>query len=135
MHQNGFLTNGGSNFVIRHNSFYCVGGCTSDIGFIPDDNISNATADKYLLVATEDAAFCLYPSSDHPRKPGILSGMVVTVSLPARPQWKVCLLRRLTLNTPQQARYRRLRQMFGLAICGITVSRSAHHDVTGNWLS
>ena len=77
-HQNGFLSNGGSNFVIRHNSFYCVGGCTSDIGFIPDDNISNATVDKNLLVATQYAAFCLYPSSDHPSKPGIVSGMVVT---------------------------------------------------------
>jgi hypothetical protein len=77
-HQNGFLSNGGSNFVIRHNSVYCVGGCTGDISFIPDDDINNATVDKNLLVATQYAAFCLYPSSDHPAKPGIVSGMVVT---------------------------------------------------------
>jgi hypothetical protein len=77
-HQNGFLNNGGSNAMVRHNSVYCVGGCTSDIGFIPDDNISKATVDKNLLVATPYAAFCLYPSSDHPSKPGIISGMVVT---------------------------------------------------------
>jgi hypothetical protein len=77
-HQNGFLSNGGSNYIVRHNSVYCVGGCTSDIGFIPDDNISNATVDKNLLVATAYASYCLYPSSDHPSKPGVISGMVVT---------------------------------------------------------
>ena len=77
-HQNGFLSDGGSGYVLRHNSVYCVGGCTSDIGFIPDDNISNAAVDRNLLVATQYAAFCLYPSSDHPSKPGIISGMIVT---------------------------------------------------------
>ena len=77
-HENGFLSNGGSNYVVRHNSVYCVGGCTGDITFIPDDDVSNATVDKNLLVATHYAAFCLYPASDHPAKPGIVSGMVVT---------------------------------------------------------
>jgi hypothetical protein len=77
-HQNGFLTNGGANFTIVHNSVYCVGGCTSDIAFIPDANVSHAYIDKNLLVATADASYCLYPSSDHPRKPGIVSQITVT---------------------------------------------------------
>lgn len=77
-HQNGFLSTGGSNFDLEHNSVYCVGGCTADIAFIPNGNISNATVDKNLLVANTEMAFCLYPSSDHPSKPGIVSGMVVT---------------------------------------------------------
>ena len=77
-HQNGFLSNGGSNFLVQHNSVYCVGGCTGDITFIPDGDISKATVNKNLLMTTQYAAFCLYPSSDHPSKPGVVTGMVVT---------------------------------------------------------
>lgn len=77
-HENGFLSNGGSNYVVQHNSVYCVGGCTGDITFIPDDNVSNATVNKNLMVATQYAAFCLYPASDHPAKPGVVTGMVIT---------------------------------------------------------
>lgn len=77
-HQNGFLSTGGSHYNLEHNSVYCVGGCTSDIGFIPNDNVSNATVHRNLLVATSYAAYCLYPSSDSPGKPGTVSGMVVT---------------------------------------------------------
>ena len=76
-HQNGFLSNGGSNYTFQHNSVYCVGGCTSDIAFIPDDNISNATVEKNLLAATSYASYCLYPSSAS-SKPGTVTGMVVT---------------------------------------------------------
>jgi hypothetical protein len=77
-HQNGFLSNGGSNFSIVHNSVYCVGGCTADIAFIPDDDISNATVSKNLLVATQYASYCLYPSSAHPAKPGVVEEMTIT---------------------------------------------------------
>ncbi len=77
-HQNGFLSTGGDHYNLRHNSVYCVGGCTSDIAFIPNGNISNAIVDKNLLVATRYASFCLYPSSDSPAKPGIITGMAVT---------------------------------------------------------
>ena len=77
-HQNGFLSNGGSHYTLEHNSVYCVGGCTADITFIPDGNISHATVDKNLLVATRYASYCLDPSSDHPAKPGVVSGMVLT---------------------------------------------------------
>jgi hypothetical protein len=62
-HQNGFLSTGGVGYTLEHNSVSCVGGCTSDIGLIPNGNISQATITKNLLVATTDAGYCLYPSS------------------------------------------------------------------------
>ena len=79
-HQNGFLSTGGSNYTIRHNSVFCVGGCTSDIAFIPNGNVSSATVDENLLLATTDVAYCLYPSSGDPAadKPGIVNQMTVT---------------------------------------------------------
>lgn len=77
-HQNGFLSTGGDDYVLQHNSVYCVGGCTSDIAFIPDGNVTNAVVAKNLLIATRYAAYCLYPSSDSPGKPGVVTGMVVT---------------------------------------------------------
>jgi hypothetical protein len=77
-HQNGFLSTGGSAYLLQHNSVYCVGGCTGDITFIPNDDVSDATVSRNLLVATPDAAYCLYPSSDHPSKPGVVSQMTVT---------------------------------------------------------
>ena len=77
-HENGFLTNGGASFVLWHNTVGCVGSCTSDIAFIPDGNVSKATVAKNLLLATTDVSYCLYPSSDHPAKPGVLSRMMIT---------------------------------------------------------
>ncbi len=77
-HENGFFNDGGSNFTVIHNSVYCVGGCTGDITFIPDGNVSYATVSKNLLVATMYASYCLYPSSDPGYKPGIMTHMVVT---------------------------------------------------------
>jgi hypothetical protein len=77
-HENGFFNDGGTDFTLIHNSVYCVGGCTGDITFIPDGNVSNATVTKNLLVATKWASYCLYPSSDEPSKPGIMTEMVVT---------------------------------------------------------
>jgi hypothetical protein len=76
-HQNGFLSEGGSRYRVQHNSVYCVGGCTADIAFIPNDNISDATVSKNLFVATLDASYCLYPSSNS-GKPGIVQEITVT---------------------------------------------------------
>jgi hypothetical protein len=76
-HQNGFLSTGGSGYTLEHNSVYCVGQCTSDIGFIPNDNISNALVSQNLLVATADASYCLYPASSS-SKPGTVEEMTVT---------------------------------------------------------
>jgi len=77
-HQNGFLSTGGDTYLLQHNSVYCVGGCTGDITFIPNDDVARATVTRNLLAATPDAAYCLYPSSDHPSKPGVVSQMTVT---------------------------------------------------------
>jgi hypothetical protein len=76
-HQNSFLSTGGNNYDLEHNSVYCTGGCTSDIAFIPNDDVTNATVDKNLFVAAPDAAYCLYPSSAV-SKPGTVSEMTVT---------------------------------------------------------
>jgi hypothetical protein len=77
-HQNGFLSTGGDGYDLQHNSVYCVGGCTGDITFIPNDDIGQATVSKNLFVATAYAAYCLYPSSDSPSKPGIVEQMTIT---------------------------------------------------------
>jgi hypothetical protein len=76
-HQNGFLSTGGSGYTLEHNSVYCVGNCTSDIGFIPNDNISDAVVSQNLFVATADASYCLYPSSNS-GKPGTVEEVSVT---------------------------------------------------------
>jgi hypothetical protein len=80
-HENGFFNDGGSGFTIVHNSVYCVGGCTGDITLIPDANVSYATISQNLLVATPYASYCLYPASDPPAKPGIMSHIVVTYNV------------------------------------------------------
>lgn len=77
-HQNGFLSTGGDGYNLQHNSVYCVGGCTGDITFIPNGDVSNAVVNQNLFVATADAAYCLYPSSDSPTKPGIVEEMTIT---------------------------------------------------------
>ena len=61
VHQNGFLSTGGDTYSLQHNSVGCVGGCTGDISFLGDE--SQAVVNKNLLVASPDAAYCLYPSS------------------------------------------------------------------------
>jgi hypothetical protein len=60
-HQNGFLTTGGSQYDLQHNSVGCAGGCTGDITFLGSD--SDAVVNKNLLVAAPSAAYCLYPWS------------------------------------------------------------------------
>jgi hypothetical protein len=77
-HENGFFNDGGRHFTITHNSIYCVGGCTADIAFIPDGDISDATVSRNLLVATRYASYCLYPSSEPQYKPGVMTHIVVT---------------------------------------------------------
>jgi hypothetical protein len=77
-HQNGILSNGGSNFVIEHNTVECNGACTANIAFINDGDLSNATVTNNLLVATTDVGFCAYPMGGTPSKPGKSSNMVWT---------------------------------------------------------
>jgi hypothetical protein len=76
-HQNSFLSTGGTGYNLQHNSVYCVGGCTSDIAFIPNGNVTGAVVNRNLFVASPDSAYCLYPSSTT-SKPGIVSEMTIT---------------------------------------------------------
>lgn len=76
-HQNGFLSNGGSNIVIRNNTIHCRGGCTADIALIPDGDISDVTIENNLLVASPDSAYCLYAGGHSGNKPGSASNVVI----------------------------------------------------------
>lgn len=77
-HQNGFITNGGSNLTLRHNTVHCRGGCTADVALIPDYNISNVTIDNNLFVASPDSSECLYGGGHSGNKPGTATGIKVT---------------------------------------------------------
>jgi hypothetical protein len=89
-HQNGFITNGGSKFVLRHNTAHCRGGCTADITLIPDDDVTDMLIDRNLFIATTDAPYCIYPSSNHPGKPGTVTKIVVTDNIFQRGSNKKC---------------------------------------------
>jgi hypothetical protein len=77
-HQNAFITNGGSDHLLRHNTLFCRGGCTADIALIPDDDITRVTIDRNLLVASPDSAYCLYGGGSSGNKPGSPDHIVVT---------------------------------------------------------
>lgn len=63
-HQNGFLSNGGSHFIISHNSLFCAtSGCTADLSFTDDSTTYDATIDKNLFVASPTSSYCIDPSS------------------------------------------------------------------------
>lgn len=68
-HQNGFFTNGGTNYTLRHNNIYCTGGCTADVAMLSTD--TNLTAANNLLVASPDSAYCVYPGPNSPNQSGI----------------------------------------------------------------
>jgi hypothetical protein len=75
-HQNGFITNGGSDITLRGNRIECVGGCTADIALIPDDDISNVLVERNLLVASPDSSFCVYAGGPTDGKAGKSSKIV-----------------------------------------------------------
>lgn len=65
-HNNAFITNGGSDIVLRHNSLFCSpeqnaadGGCTADASVFGDfAPVSNITFDRNLFVATPSGGYC-----------------------------------------------------------------------------
>lgn len=59
-HNNGYLSNGGSNQTLRHNSVYCNANCSADINLNSDGNQTNDLVERNLLVAAPKAASCLY---------------------------------------------------------------------------
>lgn len=71
-HVNGFISNGGNNVVIRHNTLACDakydapsdGGCTGPAAIFADfDPVYNVTFDQNLFVAGP-GAWCLYAGDD-----------------------------------------------------------------------
>jgi len=78
-HNQAFLTNGGSNMVLRHNTLHCTpllnstdGGCTADVSLFGDfDPVTNVTVDNNLLKANNSSiSYCAYggyePSKAYP---------------------------------------------------------------------
>lgn len=77
-HQNAFISNGGSDMTVRHNSLACTGGCTADLALLPDDDLDNIAVDHNLMVAAPTAAYCFYGGGTDGAKPGTASNIVVT---------------------------------------------------------
>lgn len=83
-HNNAFISNGGSNMVIRHNTLHCTailnstnGGCTADVSLFGDfDPITNVTVENNLLKANNSSiSYCAYggysPAKAYPIATGI----------------------------------------------------------------
>ena len=75
-HQNAFITNGGTNHLIRHNTLHCRGGCTADVGLIPDGDISHVTIENNLFMASPDSSYCAYGGSHSGNKSGTPSYII-----------------------------------------------------------
>lgn len=72
-HDNGYISNGGSNVLLRHNSIACEGAnpvCTGPVALFGDfAPISNVTIDGNLILSTSQSgtlvgAYCLYGGAD-----------------------------------------------------------------------
>ena len=83
-HNNAFITNGGSNMVLKHNTLACTpllnatdGGCTSNVSLFGDfEPVDNVTVENNLLKANNSSiSFCAYggwePSKPHPNSTNI----------------------------------------------------------------
>lgn len=74
-HNNAYISNGGSNVTLRHNTLHCTpsgsigGGCSSNASFFGDfATIANVTIDSNLLLSTPSGGYCAYLGHD-PGKP------------------------------------------------------------------
>ena len=78
-HNNAFISNGGTNMLIRHNTLHCTailnstdGGCTADLSLFGDfDPITHVTVDANLFKANNSSiSYCAYggysPSKPYP---------------------------------------------------------------------
>lgn len=83
-HNNAFITNGGSNFTLRHNTLHCDppvnsngGGCTADVSLFGDfSQVSNVLVEHNLLKANNSSiSYCAYgghsPSKPYPNATGV----------------------------------------------------------------
>ena len=97
-HNNGFISNGGSNVLLRHNTIQCTtsdnsngGGCTGDVSFFGDfSQIRNVTVDGNLLKATK-GGYCL-AAGHNPGKPygGNPANIVITGNVFERGSGRKC---------------------------------------------
>lgn len=84
-HNNAFISNGGENMTITHNTLHCDailnstdGGCSGDLSLFGDfDPIRNVTIDKNLFMANNSSiSYCLYagtqPGKPYPNASGIV---------------------------------------------------------------
>ncbi|GCD91321.1 hypothetical protein [Nocardioides sp. LS1] len=76
-HNNAFISNGGTNMLVRHNTLHCTsgynstdGGCTADLSLFGDFSpISHVTIDhNYFAANNVSNSYCLYGGHD-PNKP------------------------------------------------------------------
>ncbi len=71
-HNNGFISNGGNDYLIEHSTVSCNvptnntgGGCSGDVSWFGDFGpISYATLNRSLLTANTGLAYCLYAGHD-----------------------------------------------------------------------
>jgi hypothetical protein len=78
-HNNAFISNGGSQMVVRHNTLHCSallnstgGGCSGDLSLFGDfDSISDVTVAGNLFVANNNSiSYCLYGGHDPGKRYG-----------------------------------------------------------------
>lgn len=82
-HNNAFITNGGANMTVRHNTLHCTpqpnstgGGCTADLSLFGDfSQVSNVLVENNLFKANGGIAYCAYgghqPAKPYPNSVGI----------------------------------------------------------------
>jgi hypothetical protein len=85
-HNNAFISNGGRNMVVRHNTLHCTailnstdGGCTADVSLFGDfDPIDNVTIDNNFLRANNSSiSYCAY-GGDSDSKPYVATNVRFT---------------------------------------------------------
>jgi hypothetical protein len=75
-HNNAFLTNGGSNMTVTHNTLWCSveinnvgGGCTANLALQSDfANVTNVDIDRNLFPVSPSSSYCM-TGGDQPAKP------------------------------------------------------------------
>lgn len=86
-HNNAFITNGGSNIVLRHNTLHCTaalnsnnGGCTADVSLFGDFGpVSNVVVDGNLFKANAvSISYCAYGGYQPSKKYPVATGIVYT---------------------------------------------------------
>ena len=98
-HNNAFITNGGSNMVVRGNTLHCTailnstdGGCTADVSLFGDfEPVRNVVVDGNLLKANNSSiSYCAYGGYQPSKKYPVATGVVYTNNVFERGPNKKC---------------------------------------------